>query len=100
MRRFNLQKLIFIFNKYIIYNQYFQVIICQICKIKIIDDILLHFQRYHEDILLKIHQAINAYINDLNMRSFRDIKISIEEINMIEEIKIVSEFKCIAEFEY
>ena len=41
------------------------MMICQIYKIKIIDDILLHFQRYHEDILLKIYQAIIVYINDL-----------------------------------
>ena len=72
--------------------------IYQIYKIKIINDILLHFQRYHEDILLKICQVINIYINDLNMRFIRDIEISIEEINIIEEIKIVLEFKYITEF--
>ena len=33
------------------------------------------------------------------MRSFRDIEISIEEINVIEGIKIVLEFKCIAKSE-
>ena len=67
MRRFNLQKLIFIFNEYIIYNQYFQVMICQICKIEIINDILLYFQKYHRDILLKIYQVIDVHVNDLNI---------------------------------
>jgi len=74
--------------------------ICQIYKIKIINNILLHFQRYHRDILLKICQAINAHINDLNIWFVKDIKILIEEINMIKEIKIVSEFKYITKFEY
>ena len=76
------------------------MMICQIYKIKIIDNILLYFQRYYKDILLKIYQVIDIYINDLNIRFVKDIKILIEEINMIEEIKIVLEFKYIIKSEY
>ena len=41
-----------------------------------------------------------VYINDLNMWSVKNVKILIEEINMIKEIKIISGFKCIIESEY
>jgi hypothetical protein len=86
-------------DEYIIYNQHFQVVICQICKTGITDDVLLHFQRYHGDILLEIRQAIGAHVNGLNVRSVRDVEIPTGEINAIEGIKIVPGFKCIAESE-
>jgi Orsellinic acid/F9775 biosynthesis cluster protein D len=60
------------------------------------DDVLLHFQRYHGDILLKIRQAIMMHVNGLNVRPVRDVEIPIGEINAIEGIQIVSGFKCIA----
>lgn len=83
-------------DEYIIYNADFQVVICRICKTAVTDDVLLHFQRYHGDILLEIRQAIAAHVNGLNVRSVRDVEIPTGEINAIEGIQIVPGFKCIA----
>lgn len=94
-----LRELTIMLDKYIIYNQQFEIAICQICKAGITDGIQLHFQRNHIlDISLEIRQKITAYVGGLIVRPVHNVSIPSHEIEAIEGIKVIQGFKCTAGF--
>lgn len=86
-------------DEYIIYNQDFEIVICQICNAGITDAVQLHFQRHHKlDVSLEIRQKITAHVRDLIIRPIQDVIIPSKEIEAIKGIKVIPGFKCTAGF--